>query len=68
MQLESEQKGEIPLFHHIDLNELEFDDSCEFTETQNENKDNNSKQKKQKRTACYQITYDNPPMKCRRFY
>lgn len=74
-----------PSIHHADLNELEFDDSSDVTETdtgteakteteietQKVNEENQilpTTQKMNHRTICYQITSDNPFMKCRRFY
>lgn len=61
-----------PLIHHINLNELDFDESSEFTKR--ESKDNNNKKnntqsepKKKACSVCYQITEENPLSKHNRY-
>ncbi|KAK8885765.1 hypothetical protein M9Y10_041219 [Tritrichomonas musculus] len=59
-------------FQNVDVNELEFDDSCDVLDTSKieDNKDNNQNEKKKKKhsSTFYQITSDNPMMKCQRYY
>lgn len=76
------EKDEISPIHHADLNELEFDDDDDFesqkeseaTGENNMNINNDQKlndqipDKKLYRTARYEITYDRPFLKCKRFY
>lgn len=75
--IESDEEKEN--IHHINLNELEFDDSCQFNqpaenEDDSKNNNNNNSTETEKKTkprlhsACYQITGDNRFMKCPRFY
>ncbi|KAK8838646.1 hypothetical protein M9Y10_032682 [Tritrichomonas musculus] len=64
-------------FQNVNLNELEFDDSCDVVQTETKEdksdpKDNNNNQsqppKKKLHSVFYQITSDNPFMKCPRYY
>lgn len=79
--IESDEEKE--LVHHVDLKELEFDDSCEFTsvvqvdDSKNNNdistttntQDHTEKKKKPRlHSAIYQITSDNRFMKCPRYF
>ncbi|KAK8836508.1 hypothetical protein M9Y10_037768 [Tritrichomonas musculus] len=68
--IESEEQA---LIHDVnDLNELEFDDSYEYTQHEDTSsfiKNNNNENIKQKKShsVVYQIKIENPLMKCRRF-
>lgn len=65
-----EQNDTNPLIHHINLKELEFDDSFDYTPVEH-NKYNNNNTKIEKRktcSVCYQITEENPLTKRARYY
>lgn len=65
---------EKPLIHHLDMDELEFEDSTEcptpeLSQSNNTNSESqNQNQKQQIHSVCYQITEDIPLLKRTRFY
>ncbi|KAK8875659.1 hypothetical protein M9Y10_005833 [Tritrichomonas musculus] len=69
-----EPKEEIPFVHHVNLNELEFDDSCEFINPEtkesanNNNTTNIENQKKKIHSAVYKIIEEIPITKRTRYY
>lgn len=68
LQLESDEVI-LPPIHHVDLNELNFDENSESVQEKEVEKNNNVDiLKKTIQTSCYQITCDNHLIKCCRYY
>ena len=68
---------EMAQVHHVDLNDLEFEESSESNISQKENEksndvdlknNNNNINSNNTQTVCYQITNENPFMKCSRYF
>lgn len=58
------ETSEEPIFLHCDINDLEFEESCEQTNDKN----NNNNKSEKKHSVCYQIKIENPILKCHHFY
>lgn len=74
------ESGNDTLIHHVNLNELEFEDDCVLPQSRLDPKSKSSSvpnihyfppessSKDESHSLIYQIQIDNPLMKCRRFY